>query len=243
MGGRRPAFLFAIVALVAGVAALVAVVDLNQPGSAKQASPGSRLGVAPRSPASSTTSTSPPVTTTTADPGSLPQTNQLPSASTPAFQAEMAALWAGVVSDSVPAALPAFFPEAAYVQLKAIYSPQTDYTNRSVAEFGLDVGAAHQVLGSNPGSAGLIGVVVPQQYAHWVPPGTCENGVGYFEVANSRLVYEQDGQIHSFGIASMISWRGTWYVVHLGAVERSTEQGVVEDPEAGEGSSAPSSTC
>jgi hypothetical protein len=241
--GRRWPFLLAMVALVASVAALVAVVDLNQPGSAKQASPGSRLRVATKSLASSTTSTSPPVTTTTADPGTLPQTDQLPSGSTPAFQAEMAALWAGVVSDSVPAALPAFFPEAAYVQLKAIYSPQTDYADRGAAEFGLDLGAAHQILGSNPGSAGLVGVVVPQQYAHWVPPGTCENGVGYYEVANSRLVYEQDGQTRSFGIASMISWRGTWYVIHLGVVERSTNQGVVEDPEAGQGSSAPSSTC
>jgi hypothetical protein len=84
---------------------------------------------------------------------------------------------------------------------------------------------------------------VPQQYAHWVRPGTCENGIGYYEVANSRLVYEQGGQTRSFGIASMISWRGVWYVVHPGAVERSTNQGAVEDPEMGEGTSQPSSTC
>lgn len=183
------------------------------------------------------------MTTTTADPGLLPQTNQLPSISTPEFQAETEALWAGVVNDSVQAALPAFFPEGAYVQVKDISSPQTDYEDRLVAEVGLDVDAAHQVLGPDPGSAGLVGVVVPQQYAHWVPPGTCENGVGNYEVANSRLVYEQDGQTRSFGLASMISWRGTWYVVHLGAVERSSDEGVVEDPEAGQGSSAPSSTC
>jgi hypothetical protein len=183
------------------------------------------------------------VTTTTADPGTLPQTDQLPSTSTPEFEAEMAALWAGVVTGSVQAALPAFFPEAAYVQVKDIPSPETDYEDRLVAEFGLDVSAAHEILGSDPGSAGLLDVVVAEQYAHWVPPGTCENGVGYYEVPNSRLVYEQDGQVHSFGIASMISWRGTWYLVHLGAVERNTEEGVVEDPEAGPGSPAPSSTC
>ena len=76
-----------------------------------------------------------------------------------------------------------------------------------------------------------------------MPPGTCDNGIGYYEVANSRVVYEQAGQVHSFGIASMISWRGTWYVVHLGAVERAAERGVVEDPEVGKGSSPPSSTC
>jgi hypothetical protein len=183
------------------------------------------------------------VTTTRADPGSLPQTDELPSSSTSEFQAEMAALWVGVVTNSVQTALPAFFPESAYVQVKDISSPQADYSSRFVGEFGLDITAAHQLLSPGPGSVGLVEVVVPQQYAHWVPPGTCENGIGYYEVANSRLIYEQDGQTRSFGIASMISWRGVWYVVHLGAVERTTSQGVVEDPEIGEGSSEPSSTC
>jgi hypothetical protein len=41
----------------------------------------------------------------------------------------------------------------------------------------------------------------------------------------------------------MISWRGEWYVVHLGAVLRSSNQGVVDDPEIGPGTSAPSTTC
>jgi hypothetical protein len=54
------------------------------------------------------------------NPGSLPQTNQLPSAQSEQFRAEMAALWSGVVRDSLRAALPAFFPEGAYEQVKAI---------------------------------------------------------------------------------------------------------------------------
>jgi len=81
------------------------------------------------------------------------------------------------------------------------------------------------------------------QYAHWVPPGECENGVGYFEVANSRVVYTEDRVTRSFGIASLISWRGEWYVVHLGAILRSGSGGVVLDPGAGTGTSAPSTTC
>jgi len=159
------------------------------------------------------------------------------------FQAEMSALWEGVVTNSVQTALPAFFPEGSYVQVKDIASPEADYSDRLVVELGLDLDAAHQLLGSDAGSASLVAVLVPQQYAHWVPPGTCENGIGYYEVANSRLVYEQNGQTRSFGIASMISWRGLWYVVHLGAVERSRDQGVVEDPATGDGVSASSSTC
>ena len=155
----------------------------------------------------------------------------------------MTALWQGVVDDSVQAAMPSFFPEQAYVQVKAIVDPEADFQNRLVGEFGLDLGAAHALLGASPSSASLVGVHVPSQFAHWVPPGTCSNRVGYFEVPNSRVVYTEDGQTRSFGIASLISWRGVWYVVHLGAVVRATQGGVVDDPEPGAGSSAPSSTC
>jgi len=41
----------------------------------------------------------------------------------------------------------------------------------------------------------------------------------------------------------MISWRGQWYVVHLGAVLRRAAIGVVDAPAAGTGVPAPSSTC
>jgi hypothetical protein len=192
-----------------------------------------------------TTTTLPPATTTTTttDPGTLPQTDAFPSSDTPQFDMEMSALWAGVVTGSVQDALPAFFPETAYVQLKAIADPAGDWEDRLVAEFSEDLAAAHGLLGPDGSTATLLEVDVPAQYGHWVPPGVCENGVGYYEVPNSRVVYQEDGQTRSFGIASMISWRGEWYVVHLGAVLPSSDQGVVDDPESGPGTSAASSTC
>lgn len=201
------------------------------------------------------TSRTAPVTTTTTpkaptpapkpkpDPGSLPQTDQLPSASTPAFHAEMNALWSGVQTNSLRAAMPAFFPLGAYQQLKQIANAAGDYTGRLVADYGLDIAAAHALLGADPGSAQLAQVQVPQSYAHWIPPGVCYNGVGYYEVPNARVVYRRNGQLASFGIASMISWRGVWYVVHLGAILRPSAGGVVDDPSAGVGESVPSSTC
>jgi hypothetical protein len=177
------------------------------------------------------------------NPGALPQTDQLPPPGTRRFHAEMAALWAGVRRDSVRQALPAFFPEAAYAQLKRIGDPQGDWTGRLVADYGLDLGAAHTLLGSDPASARLADVEVTQSYAHWIPPGVCYNDVGYYEVPNARVVYRQNGELRSFGIASMISWRGVWYVVHLGAVVRSSAGGVVDDPSGGPGASIPSSSC
>ncbi len=140
-------------------------------------------------------------------------------------------------------ALTAFFPEAAYAQVKAIANPKADYQARLIGEYRLELAAAHALLGAQAGHARLIGVDVPGGYAHWVPPGACYNRIGYYEVPNSRLVYVVDRQVRSFGIASLISWRGVWYVVHLGAVTRSGTSGLVDDPSSGSGISAASSTC
>ncbi len=194
------------------------------------------------------TTTAPPTTTTlapppTTDPGALPQTDEFPSTDTPQFEAEMSALWQGVVSGSEQAALGAFFPRSAYLQVKTVADPGSDYDERLVSDYGADVAAAHALLGPDADAATLTGVSVPAQYGHWIPPGVCDNAVGYFEVADSRVVYQLDGQTRSFGIASMISWRGQWYVVHLGAILRSSNGGEVDDPEVGPGSSADSTTC
>jgi hypothetical protein len=155
----------------------------------------------------------------------------------------MAALWHGIRTDSVRAAMPAFFPEAAYAQLKGIADPRGDWQERLVGDYTLDIGAAHQLLSRHAAQARLVGVAVPGSYTHWVSPGACYNSEGYYEVPNARVIYRTPAGTASFGIASMISWRGVWYVVHLGAVLRSAAAGVVDDPSVGVGASAYSSTC
>lgn len=195
-------------------------------------------GHAPR-----TTSSTVPPTTTTEDPGVLPQTDAVPAPDTAHFDTAMAALWSGVVTGSLDAAMPAFFPESAYLQVKTVADPAADFEQRLVAEYAADLTAAHQLLGTGASNASLVSVQVPARYVHWVPPGVCANRVGYWEVGQSRLVYRSAGTVRSFGIASLISWRGEWYVVHLGAVLRSGTGGVVDDPEPGPGTSPPSSSC
>jgi hypothetical protein len=155
----------------------------------------------------------------------------------------MRVLWRAIRGDSPASARPAFFPEGAYAQLKAVGDPQADYTYRLLEDFALDIRAAHEVLGPGAASARLASVEVTGAYAHWVPPSVCENRLGYYEVPNSRLLYREDGRISSLGIASMISWRGVWYVVHLGAVDRPAAVGLVDDPSSGAGYAAPASTC
>jgi hypothetical protein len=155
----------------------------------------------------------------------------------------MADLWAGIARGRLGPARTAFFPESAYAQVKAISDSRADWHARLLSGFAADISAAHAFLGRAVPGARLIGVRVPAGYAHWVVAGTCSNRTGYWEVPNSRLVYRARGRVHSFGIASLISWRGVWYVVHLGAVVRSGPGGMVDDPSSGPGSSAPSSTC
>jgi hypothetical protein len=195
-------------------------------------------------PTTTTTVPSAPTTTTTTNPaGSLPQTDDLPTGASPQFTSEMAALWTGITQNAPTVAQSAFFPEAAYLQLKTLPSDSSDFQYRLLYDYSLDIVAANGLLGPDAASATLVSVDVPGQYAHWVPPGVCDNQIGYFEVPNARIVYTEDGVTHSFGIASLISWRGEWYVVHLGAILRDSDVGIVLDPELGTGSSQPSSTC
>ena len=176
-------------------------------------------------------------------PAYLHQTTAFPSAHTRVFSAEMTDLWAAVVADRPAYAIDAFFPLTAYQQVKTISDPTADWHNRLFGDFRLDVAAAHQLLGPGARKARLVRVIVPSTEASWIVPGVCSNGVGYWHVAGARVVYRQRGQLLSFGIASLISWRGRWYVVHFGAVLRNATVGVVDQPSAGTGTAGPNSGC
>jgi hypothetical protein len=215
-------------------------------GSARRTGGAPRPSTAPSGVVSAPKRLQPSATATaahTAAAGSLPQTHAFPSAQDPRFKALMASLWSGIVADSAKLALPAFFPKQAYVQLKAIASAESDWSGRLVRDYALDIAAAHSLLGPRASSTELVAVSVQSSYGHWVPPGVCSNGIGYYEMPGARIVYRQGGELRSFGIASMISWRGLWYVVHLGAVLRSGESGVVDEPASGAGTPAYSGTC
>jgi hypothetical protein len=163
----------------------------------------------------------------------------VPSALTEAFRTRMAALWQGMITDSVAAAMPAFFPRSAYLQVKAISNAGADFQDRLVAAFGQDLHAAHVLLGSNAPTAHLIGVEVPNQW-RWIPPGGCYNHIGYWHAPGSRLIYREQGVVKSFGVFSLISWRGEWYVVHLSSYDAP---GTVDHPATGRGAFGPPGGC
>jgi hypothetical protein len=243
----RQSALVAVVLLAAGV--LLAGCG-GSPGPPPSAAPSSAAGTGSPSaksapPAASVT----PRATTSAPPsarpvapgaGALPQTRAFPSTRTAAFDNAMADLWLAVTTGNPRFARPGFFPLAAYKQVKAIPYPVPDWQDRLWSDFVLDVRAAHRLVGSG---ARLDRVGGPEKYAAWVYPGACANKIGYWHVPGARVVYRAHGQERSFGIASLISWRGVWYVVHLGAVQRTVVTGIVYQPAAGPGVPGPPGGC
>jgi len=74
----------------------------------------------------------------------------------------------------------------------------------------------------------LLGVDVPDRSATWVTPGQGYNKGSYWRVYRTRVRYRTVvGKEGSFGIFSLISWRGQWYVVHLGPINRTPGTGAI----------------
>jgi hypothetical protein len=126
-------------------------------------------------------------------------------------------LWRAVVDGNPAEAQPFFFPLGAYIQVKGISNPVHDYQTRLIANFDQDVASLHAALGASAGSASFTTVTVPPA-AQWIAPGVESNKGSYWRVYGTSVSYTAGGQSRSFPITSMISWRGEWYVVHLGAI-------------------------
>jgi hypothetical protein len=240
----------ALPAVLAAVLAAVAVLAAGCGGSSGRAAsaasqhrsatpPAAKASAAAPGPSRSA-GASPSVIAVPPPPAGLHQTHTFPATGTPVFRAEMTDLWTAITTGRPRFAAQAFFPLTAYTQVKAIANPAADWQSRLFGQFRLDVFAAHSYVGSG---ARLERVIVPSGQASWIDPGVCYNAVGYWHVAGSRLVYRQHGRIRSIGIASLISWRGRWYVVHFGAVVRNGPGGVVDAPAAGPGVPGPPGGC
>lgn len=156
-------------------------------------------------------------TTTTIPPGDLPQTRAYPRNNDPLFLTHIKELVAAAASDRPSLALSAFFPLNAYIQVKAISDPVTDWHVRLVADYGVDIGIVHRELGPDAKAAKFLSVSIPSD-ALWVKPGVEYNKGSYWRVYGTTVYCTVGSHIRHFEITSMISWRGEWYVVHLGVI-------------------------
>jgi hypothetical protein len=221
---RRDTIVVLVVAAVVGLV-LVSLGDDRHPAPARAAAP-VVAAVAPTttSAAAVTTVTTtvsttvPPTTASTTDPGALPQTDERPAATGATFTAGVQGLWQAVQQDRPELAMPFFFPQAAYLQVKAIEDPATDYQQRLIANYEQDIHTLHAQLGADAAGAQFDSIDVPDAQAVLVQPGEESNKLSYWRVYGSTLHYTEDGQARSFPVTSLISWRGQWYVVHLGQI-------------------------
>ena len=239
----------ALLAALAGCSAAATGASARASAAAKlrtSSATATRTAAAPTLSMSPSTPTPKPKPTPSALPvgpanaGALAQTSVLPKTSGTAFSNAVHDLWLAVTTGDPDYAKPAFFPEKAYEQVKAIADPEWDWQGRLWLDFTLALAAVHKLV--KPGAT-LVKVTAPTQYEQWIPPGACYNSTGYWHLPGSRLVYREGGVTHSFGIASFISWRGDWYLIHLGALVRGGAYGIVDDPETGAGFPGPPGGC
>jgi hypothetical protein len=185
------------------------------------------------------------VSSTTTTTASALRPNRIePAYGDAALTARFNPLFATIVQNKKYSLQPLFFPEAVYVNMKKgiLPKPAQDYNFRLLAFFSLDISAYYHHLGSSPATASLVNVHAAAHSAQWIPAGTCENNFGYWHLANVRLVYNV-GAIKSVAIASLISWRGQWYVIHLGPNPRPSNVGTVALPANGPGTPGPQGGC
>jgi hypothetical protein len=145
----------------------------------------------------------------------LPQTDARPVAEGEQFLARIERLVAAIRADDPTLAEAAFFPKLAYEQVKAIPQPGKDYEQRLLGAFARDIHALHVKLGPAAKSLRLVGVDVPAAKVQWMAKGKEGNRIGYYRVVSSQLRLATDHALAPIRIASMISWRGEWFVVHL----------------------------
>jgi hypothetical protein len=165
----------------------------------------------------STESTTTVAPTTTLNPATLPQTQEKPTANDAAFRQRMDALASAIIADDHALALSSFFPVEAYQQVKKNTDPAGDWNNRLIAAFKVDTHEAHAKLGTSAATATYLGLDVPDA-AVWVKPGQEYNLIGYWRVYGTKLRFDVGGTIKTIPVNSLISWRGQWFVVHLGAI-------------------------
>jgi len=167
-------------------------------------------------------------------PGSLPQTPTEPTFGAP-FHAQMKQLFRAIKNDSAPIGATVFFPEAAYVSMKTgeIPDPTGDYVERLIGFYDRDLTAYHARLFGGPRRPWCASMRTPTSPSGSrrasartrSATGTCQVFASCFDVA----------PISCRRSLSLISWRGLWYVVHLGPNPRPVDVGTVDDFENGAG--------
>ena len=193
---------------VASVTTTPTVVTTAPPGNAA-------VVTTTTAPSAATTTTT---TTAASDPGALPQTDERPTAVGRHLHRGRRRPVGGDPSGQTRARAAVLLPEERVPPGESDQRSGGDYQHRLIANYEDDIHTLHAQLGANAANAQYVGISVPDDQAVFVQPGEESNKGTYWRVYGSTMQYQVDGQTGSFPVTSMISWRGEWYVVHLGAI-------------------------
>jgi hypothetical protein len=141
-------------------------------------------------------------------PGSLPQTRVEPSFAAPLTR-QMQTLVRAIALDSPALGATVFFPRATYLQMKTgtIPYPSSDYAQRLVAFFDLDLAAYHERLFTGPRSR-LLRVSTNPALAAWISPGLREPDRLLVRAASApRDASSRHGRIGRGRVADLVAWR------------------------------------
>jgi hypothetical protein len=146
----------------------------------------------------------------------LPQTKDRPRQDSQRWLAAGPLLFQAILRDDPALARELFFPKVAYAQVKAIADPSRDWSSRLMRAFERGIHQYHRELGPGAVMCRFSRLELEEARARWVDPGREVNRLGYYRLLRSRLVYiDAGGKERVFGLRSLISWRGEWYIVHL----------------------------
>jgi hypothetical protein len=185
----------------------------------------------------------PVAATTTTDPGRLAPTRSEPALGV-ALTGRMTTFWNALVRGDAARARGLFFPRSAYLRMKTglLASPSDDFDHRLLAFFDLDVTAYHRTL-VRGGQPTLVRVAFRARDAAWIAPGACENLIGYWHLPGVRFIFRHGAATWSVAVNSLISWRGVWYVIHLGPNPRASNVGTLDRLQRGAASPGPAGGC
>lgn len=141
-----------------------------------------------------------------------PQASAEPRPSPDTAQEAAQRLFQAIVHDDPRRAADAFFPRAAFSQVKAMQKPER-YYDKLYARFVEDI---HRLHRDTPelAQAEFIELMLGHR-GGWVRPGEEGNRLPYWAARHTTLRYRVGDQVRSLEVRVLITWQQRWYIIHL----------------------------
>jgi hypothetical protein len=155
-------------------------------------------------------------TTTTSTAAPLVQNMVKPPLHDPDLDRRMASFFTGLRDYNNAECDKAFLPMPYYVALKQGGGNEADWRTRLIGHYHEQLAQLRARFRTVlPGSI-YNGYVIKSATAHTVRVGSEQNKAPYWQVYMTTMAFkDKNGQSHNFVINTMISFRGSWYVVHV----------------------------